>query len=329
MANATVACQASAQDREEYDAAVAARLDGRAAEAKQRLEAWLTLQPGDLDARIQLAYADLALGNLDAAEAGFRAVLAEAPGYADARSGLDLVSARRIAPADGWKMQVQIEGAISDLGGNSAGWSEAALGFAAKPSDTTVVDSRLSLYRRFGLNDFEFTGRLSVRASENLWIRASAGITPNADFRPEFELGGGLDVRIEASPGTVFTLDGGYQEFPAQTVIKVQPGLVQYLPGGRYWITLQGIGIKANDGRFQIGALVRADATPAPGWRFFVGGSEGPDTDLGVVARVTSLFAGGEAPLAQRVALTGSVTRDWRDTGSDRSELRMGLRVRY
>ncbi|MGN6500463.1 MAG: tetratricopeptide repeat protein, partial [Tsuneonella sp.] len=88
LALALAAAPALAQQQNGYEAGVAARQAGHAAEAKTLLQAWLAAHPGDLDARLQLAYAELDLGHLDAAEAGFRAVLAGAPAYTDAQQGL-------------------------------------------------------------------------------------------------------------------------------------------------------------------------------------------------------------------------------------------------
>lgn len=65
----------------------------------------------------------------------------------------------------------------------------------------------------------------------------------------------------------------------------------------------------------------------ADDYRVFAGVSDGPDTDLGVVTQVTSLFGGFEVPLGPQFGLTTSLAHEWRDVGFDRTELRLGLKV--
>jgi YaiO family outer membrane protein len=318
-----------AQQQNGYEAGVAARQAGHADEAKALLEAWLAAHPGDLDARLQLAYAELDLGNLDAAESGFRAVLAAAPSYADARQGLDLVVARRgehSAPAaQGF---VLLEGALSAVGG-ARDWREGALEVQAPVSGAASLGARAAYYRRFGRDDVELVGRVGLHPSDDLWLRANIGGTPDADFRPHFEVGGGLDWRLSHGEATVLTLDGAYQRFPLQDVVTINPGVVQYFDQGNAWITLRGIGTVADGGSLQVGGLVRGDYVPADRWRLFAGASNGPDTDLGVVTRVTGLFGGVEAPLGRTLSLTGSIGQEWRKGGADRTEFRLGLKAGF
>jgi YaiO family outer membrane protein len=329
LALALAAVPAAAQEPSGYDAAVAARQAGRALEAKELLVRWLAAHPGDADAQLQLDYAELSLGNLDAAQAGFEAVLRQAPDYADAREGLAAVAARRAAPHEADRGFVSLEGALSELGGGARNWTEIAADLQVPTGARSSVGGRATYFDRFGRHDVELIGRVGFHPSDNVWLRAHVGGTPNADFRPEIAFGGGIDVRLSQGNATVLTLDGGYQRFPLQDVVTVNPGLVQYLDGGQAWITLRGIGTVAGGGPLEIGGLLRGDYIPAASWRVFGGVSNGPDTDLGVVTRVTALFGGIEAPLSHRVGVTGSLAREWRDGGFDRTEFRLGLKAHF
>lgn len=311
-----------------YEAGVAARQAGESAEAKRLLEAWLAEHPEDVDARLQLAYAELALGNLRAARAGFEEVLRRAPDYGDAREGLALVAARGDTSGEARAGQFLLEGALSDLSGPAAGWSEVAADLTLPASSSTTLGARAAHYGRFGLDDVELVGRVGWRAADGVWLRAHAGLTPEADFRPELSIGGGMDLRLTTGNATVLTFDAEYQRFPLQEVVSINPGIVQYLADGQAWITLRGIGTIADGGPLQAGALARGDYAPKDGWRLFAGVANGPDTDLGVVTRVTSLFGGIEAPLGSRFGIVGSIARDWREAGADRTEFRLGLKVR-
>lgn len=320
---------AAAQEQNAYEAGVAARQGGRPAEARRLLQRWLAAHPDDLDAKLQIAYADLALGNLAAAQTGFEAVLREAPEYTDARDGLAAVAARRGAAGADRRTVVSLEGALSTLDGPARDWVEVAADLEFPVGAQSSAGGRAAYYRRFGLSDVELVGRATLHPSDDVWLRGFVGGTPNADFRPELEFGGGIDWRLSRENATVLSLDGAYQKFPLQDVVTINPGLVQYVGGGRGWITLRGIGTIADGGNLEVGALVRADYQPAPAWRVFAGASNGPDTDLGVVTRVTAVFGGFEAPLGSHLGLTASIGREWRDAGSDRSEFRLGMKARF
>ncbi|MGV3556204.1 MAG: YaiO family outer membrane beta-barrel protein [Croceibacterium sp.] len=328
LAALALPCAALAQQASAYDRAVAARHDGRPAEAAALLRAWLAEHPEDVDAKLQLAFAELALGRLDEAEAGFRAVLAAAPDYADARAGLDQIAARRANPAFGQRAELTVEGALSELEGAASDWHEAGARLRAPAGELTTVEVAGTYYRRFGLEDVELAGTVVHRAGQDLWVRGEASITPNADFRPQWGLAGGLDWRLRGGDAaTVLTLDARYQDFPAQHVTTLSPGLVQYFARGRAWITARAFGVIPEGGDLQVGWLVRGDVAPADRYRLFAGIADGPDTDLGVVTDVTSLFGGFEVPLGERVGVIGSVGRDWREAGADRTDFRLGVKV--
>ncbi|MCT2558432.1 YaiO family outer membrane beta-barrel protein [Tsuneonella sp. YG55] len=324
----TATAAAAASDRNEYETAVAARLDGRPEDARVLLEQWLAENPGDLDARLQLALADLALGRLDAAEAGFRAVLRTAPSYADAAAGLEQVRTRRLASGDaGEGASMTIEGAASVLTDGAADWSEAALDIAL-PVGSATAGGRLSHYRRFGLADVEMELRAGFHPTRDLWLRAHAGGTPKADFRPQFGIGGGFDLRLADDRSTVLTLDGAFQRYPLQDVVTINPGVVRYLAAGHTWITARGIGVVTDGGPLRAGALLRFDHEPRSRWRIYAGAANGPDVDLGVVSRTSALFGGIGAPLGARFSVGGSLSREWRAGASERTEFRLALKAR-
>ena len=325
---AAIALPVAAQEQNSYEAGVAARQAGKPAEAKGLLREWLRTHPDDVDAVLQLAYADLALGNLAAAEESFADVLRRAPGYADAREGLAAVAARRSDPAQKVDGFVLVEGALSTLSGGASDWGEGAAEIEL-PAGAASVGARGAWYRRFGFEDIELTGRIGLHPSRNVWLRAHVAGTPKADFRPKLEVGGGFDVRLGDGSSTVVSFDSAWQRFPAQAVVTLNPAIVQYFAQGRGWVTVRGIGTVADGGALEVGALLRGDYVPREGWRVFGGASNGPDTDLGIVTRVTGLFGGVEVPLGGRVGAIGSVARDWRAGGFNRTEFRLGLKAKF
>lgn len=330
LAAAVVASPAAAQGQTEsdYRKGVAARLAGHPDEAERLLQAWLAEHPGDVDAELQLAYAELALGRLDAAERGFRAVLAAAPNYKDASDGLAIVSSRRNAAGSEEQAQLILEGGWSALSGGAADWQEADARLVLPTGHATTLEAGADYYRRFGVDDVELSGTVTHRAGKDLWLRVTGGATPSADFRPRWSAGAGFDWRFHGGPtGTVLSFDGRYDDFPAQRVTTLMPALLQYFDGGRAWITARGYGVIPAGGKMQVGWSLRGDFEPKQRYQFFAGVADGPDTEIGVVTQVTSLFGGLELPLGKRFGLTASLAHEWRDLGFDRTEARLGLKV--
>lgn len=325
MSLCAVSAQLCAQPATDYAAAVMARDAGDPQSAINMLDRWLAQHPRDSDALVQRGLAHLALDNQARAAGDFRSALEIAPNDADARDGLARSERRDPSIGSG---HVIVGGAWSDLDRGAADWTEASLDIAAPVSRTVALGGRVASYRRFGFKDLELVGNVTSHPTENMWLRMSVGGTPNADFRPKIALAAGADFRIVGGTNaTVLNFDVSYQRFPLQNVVTVNPGIVQYFAGGRLWSTLRGIGAVADGGRLQIGALARLDYAPVERRRYFIGFANGPDTDVGIVTRVSSLFGGAEFPVAGRVSVMPSVAREWRANGSHRNELRLDLKL--
>jgi YaiO family outer membrane protein len=317
----------AAQAVSDYDAAVEARRNGGAERAIVLLDRWLAEHPDDTDALVQRGYAHLALGQRRAAERDFRTALALAPDYTDARSGLERATARNPDASGGF---VIAGGSFSDLEAGRSDWWEASIEGEARVSERVSLGGRAAWYRRFGLEDFEAGARIAVRASDDVWLRAGVSGTPQADFRPELAFSAGGDWRVAGGPqATVLSLDAAWQRFPLQQVWSLNPAVTQYLGDGRWSATLRGIGIVPEGGNLEIGVLGRLDYAADDRTRFFVGAVNGPDTDIGIVSRVTSLFAGAELPLNARLSVLPSVAREWRSVGFDRTELRIDVKATF
>lgn len=311
----------------DYEAGVTARRSGDLPGALTMLDRWIALNPRDSDALVQRGYVHLALGDWQQAEQDFRAALAIAPTYEDANAGLALIKERRNNVPGGF---VIAGGSFSDLDGGARDWWEASLAAEAPVSNAVSLGGRAAWYRRFGVEDVEIEGRIAAHPSDDLWLRASIGGTPSSDFRPELALAAGADLRIADGPAaTVVSLDTAWQRFPLQEVVSITPGITQYFGGGRWWATVRGIGIVPSGDDLEVGVLGRLDYAPDERRRFFVGAVNGPDTDLGIVTRVTSVFAGAELPLGEKWSILPSLAREWRDIGADRTEVRIELKAAF
>lgn len=353
---AALPAQAQTAPADPYKTAVEARLAGDPARAATLLEPIVAADPRNADAQVQLGLARLTLGEIAAAETAFRAALATAPGYADARIGLARIAQRRgdraaalraLEPVDAAnpeaaelrrqlaatppeaRWQLDLEGSYSDLSGGRESWKEAAAQLRYRPNGTTALGARVEYARRFGKDDVY--GELSVEGALSPAVRGyvSLGATADPDFRPEWQIGAGGSARVRSGPyATVLTLDARQARFAVGDVQSVTPGIEQYL-GGRFWVTGRWINLFDERGRHRSGYMVRGDVQPVDPLRLFVGYSDAPDTDEGIVVPVRSVFGGISYDVSARTTLRLSLAHEDRATGADRTQFGLGAGLRF
>jgi YaiO family outer membrane protein len=352
----SIAAPASAQGQDDYARAVAARQAGDPATSIALLEPLTADDPANADARLQLGLAYLASDRLDDAERAFRETLAIAPDYADARIGLarvaqrrgDTATARRLlaaVPSDnaeaaafraqliggerdtGWR--ADLDASYSMLEGTQPDWKEVAGALSYRSGDTTI-GGRVEWLERFGLSDVFGELRLDQRLSERATGYVAIGATPDADFRPEWQIGLGGSLRVrDGGDATVLTLDARQARYRVGDIQTVNPGIEQYLGDGRYWLTARWINIFDERGTHRMGYLLRGDAQASEGLRLFAGLSDAPDPDQGVVIDTFSLFGGAAVAIGNRSELRASIAHEDRSIGADRTQVSLGLGWRF
>ena len=350
-----VPAKAQVAARDDYDRAGEARISGEPARAVALLEPLVAADASNSDAQVQLGLARLALGQLDAAEAAFKAALAIAPDYSDAQIGLARIAQRRgdrtaaLRALDGLeadnreatelrrqladsksepRWQIDMDAAYSWLDGPQPDWREFAIQFR-RSGTVTTVGGRVEYAKRFGRDDIYGEAQIDYRLSDAARVYATLGGTPDADFRPEWQLGLGGSMRINGGPNaTVLTLDGRQSRFNVGDVQSLTPGIEQYF-GGSLWLTGRWINLFDERGTHRSGFLVRGDIQASEALRLFAGYSDAPDTDEGVVVDVQSLFGGLSLDLGRRHLLRLAVAHDDRAAGADRTQLTVGFGLRF
>jgi YaiO family outer membrane protein len=313
-----------------YRAAVAARQEGNPQRAADLLAPVVASDPANADAQVQLGYALLALDRLDESERAFRAALAVAPDYADASLGLERIVQRRSERGGLTRWSLDVDGNYSAVDGAQADWREATIQLRYRASAATAISARLEAARRFGTTDVY--GEVGIQQALSGRARAylTVGATPDADFRPRYQIGAGGSFRIrQGGDASVLTLDARQADFAAGDVQAISPGIEQYLAGGRIWLTARWIHLFDEDGDHQAGHLFRADGEATDRLRLFVGLSDAPDTSEGIVVDTRSYFGGASYDLDRRTTLRLSVAHEDRDTGADRTQLGVGLGLRF
>jgi len=353
----TVASSLSAQTSiSAYDQGVAARRAGDAARAVTLLEQAVREDPKSSDALVQLGYALLALGRLDDADRAFAEALRLAPAYDDAKVGHALIAERRgeferaralvatIAPdhEEGRALRQRLKGAgavsrwtfdadasLTRVGAGQPDWHQLDLQLTRRMDDGSRLYGRIESARRFDLTDIygEMRGERPVGEGGSVYLLA--GGTPDAHFRPRWQIGGGGRLRLKGDRApTILTLDARHADYRSGATTILNPGIEQYFAGGRAWVTAQSINL-LQDGNFSSGWLARIDVLPTNDWRLFGGAANAPDAEQGIVTRTRSLFAGASVDLGKATGLRISVSRERPDLGGDRTGVSLGSTVRF
>lgn len=229
-----------------------------------------------------------------------------------------------------WRLD--LDGSLSRLTRGMADWHEGIvrIGYALRPG--TVLSAAAELSRRFGRSDLYLEGRIDHRVDEALYLYAYAGGTPQADFRPIFTYGAGAAWRMADGAGTIgpsfATVDLSDALYRQDRVVKVSPGLVQYLFDGRLWATARWLNVFDESG-WAVGYSLRADVRLGERLVLFSGVSQAPESADGVRIDVRSFTAGGTLTLGERSTLRFSYAFEDRDRGYDRSVYAVGIGVRF
>jgi YaiO family outer membrane protein len=350
---------AIAQAPDLYEQGVAARHSGDHARAIDLLGRAVAADPANADAHLQLGLALMAAGRLGEAERSLRRTLELAPDYDDARIALvrleqrrgnrtgALAELERVNPANPeaselrstlasageaspYRSQLNVDGSVSALDRGRPDWRELSVQLRHQASEATAVSALVEYSRRFRLDDTYGELRLDRRLSPGASLYLGLGATPNADFRPKWQLSAGGAVRLAPGPNaTVFTLDGRQARYRSGDIQTLNPGIEQSLAGGRFWLTGRLINIFDETGDHHLGWLARGDVQASPRLRLFAGLSDAPDTSEGVVVDTFSLFGGLSLDLSERTTLRLSTAREEREGGSDRVQVGAGLGLRF
>ena len=338
-----------------YQSAVTARQTGNSARAIALLAPWLVRHPDDTDARLQYGLALLDLGRFGEAETAFHLVLLTAPDYDDARIGLARVAQRRgdrlgaraqlagvsLSSKDAALLRRQLEeptmlrwGLTVDasrtrLSRGQPDWREVDAELSFLPKDGMTLVGRVEASRRFNLDDTYAEGKLVARLSPSLTTYALAGGTPHAQYRPRWQIGTGGAFTIRSSPdATAVTLDLRLSDYRSGRIATINPGFEKYWARGRGRVSGQLITL-VEQGRAHLGLLGRLDVRATGRLQLFAGAARAPDVSEGIVLQTTSVFGGGELRVGSVASLRLSASRTTVRGGSDRTQLSVGVGMRF
>jgi YaiO family outer membrane protein len=341
---------------QDYEAGVAARHAGHPGKAALLLRRAAQKDPQNSDIQVQLGFAYLAAGRLGEAEIAFRRTLDLAPAYDSAKLGLAHVAFRRgdlataqaeldqIASPDAdaealrrqivsalearpWRWSIDFDGSYSQLNQGSD-WRSAGLTLLRRFDDETTVAANLEMTNRHDHTDVYGEARIDYRFAPGIHFNFLLGGAPQADHRPELQVGAGTSIRVHDGPAaTALRLDLRHADYATGPVNIVTPGLEQHI-GGTVWVTVQWINVW-DSYAYSSGWLARADFMPSERLRLFAGAADAPDLDTGTVVRTQTFYGGVSLGLGGGVSARLSFAHDDPEGTSNRDTLALGLGYRF
>lgn len=247
------------------------------------------------------------------------------PGNEEARL-LRLQLKRALVERSKWR--IDVDGSYSGVGLGQPDWKEGSLRVSRQLMTATAVQAAVEAARRFGSTDVYGELRLERRYPGGS-AYAVVGAAPGADFRPQWQLGAGGEIRLR--PGgnaTVLTIDGRAARYSAGDIQTLNPGVDQYFADGRAWLSVRWINLFDEAG-YHGGWLARGDLLATERLRLFVGTAKAPETFEGVVWDSSSLFGGFAYELPTGLTFRVSLARDDPESGPGRLQIGIGTGWRF
>ena len=193
-------------------------------------------------------------------------------------------------------------------------------GIGANTNVTASVD-----HERRRVNDTKLS-LLASRTEPNWELRAGVAVTPSADFRENWGLQSGADVKINNN--VTLLSDVRYADYGNISVVSAVPGIRFSSTGAAHMLALRFISISPSDTSTKFGGSARYDRNFVTGLRLFGGVASYPDTEAGVTRQLRSAFAGGSLPVADNLALMMTGEYDRRERSYTRKALIVTLLFR-
>ncbi|MFD1380387.1 YaiO family outer membrane beta-barrel protein [Fodinicurvata halophila] len=354
-----------------YQTGTEARLAGDFDEAAEYLEQALELSPGNADVLLQLGLIHGYREDYAEGERLLLRAVEEAPGYTDAwlalarvrywdgrrtaaREALD--EALALAPENEEVLQLrdQLETAGPDSRAHEPDhrwrldssisysrlartdldpWRETTHQLGYRLDSDTTLTGRMELSERFEEVDSYFQAGVQHSFGQAGDVYLNAGVTPEADFRQDWDvgLGGSLNLHDGVSDfGPLFlTFDGRHARYSDDAFQTASPGLQLYLFEGRAWVSGRWINNFKSLSDHEQGWLARGDVQVSDRLRVFAGMADAPETSEGVTYDVQSYFGGVVYDLNERLSLNLNYLHEDRRDSYLRRALTAGVTLRF
>jgi YaiO family outer membrane protein len=258
-------------------------------------------------------------GDYKAAKAFYRAILRDYPEYTDARTGLERIE--RIQQTEQhadyeWQIDTGYEYS-SFKRRNQPAWNQQFLQLTHFSEDkSTALYGKVTRYEQFSNIDNDYEAGLYHRFTPFLNGYAYGMISPKADFRPDYRIAGGGEVRLlSAEEGKIpvwMTLDTRYDAYTNSDVINLNPGLRVELWEG-WSVSARRIMVDQQDAKRVYGEDYRIDGTIMDRTRVYVGYADAPETIAAQTIDTKTWFGGVAFELSSEITLRVGYARDDRE----------------
>ena len=290
--------------------------DGQYSAARQELASLIAAYPNNPDLHLALGNLEYYEGNLDAAQSEYQRVLAQSPNYQDAKNGLANVKKARQSQQSGTKNIWRIDGGLglSDFDNTEIPeWDDQFLRVEYAPNNLAFHGS-IQRYNRFDLTDIQMQAGISDAIRGGWDWGVDIGATLDADFRPDFSLGGRLGRAVELESGIVLypNLNVRHDEYAAGGIETVQPDLTAYLSNG---LVLSGrlIATFQDNEEDQLGWLVETRKSVTERLQLRAGYARAPEAINGTAITTESFFGGLTYAVNDGLDIHVNLSRDDRD----------------
>ena len=300
-------------------------LEGHAAEAEAAFAALVAADGNDVDAVLGLGDARRAQGREKAALQAYQAALVLDPDSVDVQQRLD-------APAPKfWRLD--IDGNYSTLTGSQPDWSEGSIALSRAFGPDTTLTARFFAATRFDHSDQQAELGIAHKFSDLFSGYAFASVTPDADFLPQYAIGGGGALLVTKGADRFgplsATLDLKYERYSDGDVETVSPGLQQSLWSDKLVLTAKWINVFDQQQHHAGGYLVRADWSVVDRLRLFAGYSDALEPSDGIMIPTQSIFGGLSFDLNEQVTLRTNFAHEERENAYNRDVYGVGMTWRF
>lgn len=314
------------------------------------------------NADLLLLRANLAAYRQDHAQAValYREILAKAPGYEDAKAGLERelkaqASSAQIAksqtskprisksqiseikkspdePVFAWQVDSGFE--FSEFSRvDQKSWNQEFLQLTRFFDERkTAIHGKITRYDQFDSTDVEYEASIDHAFSDNLSLYASSTISMDPEFRPEYWVTGGGALKITGLNDKIMpawlTLDGRYDTYKDTRILTAKLGLrIEPIEG--WSIAGRVITLDQEDSKRIYGKDFHLNGTITDTLRFYAGYADAPETVAAVTVNTQTWFGGITLDLTPAATLRIGYARDNRENSYIRQVVNASVSIRF
>lgn len=283
--------------------------------------------PQNADLLLAAANLEYYQGNLNAAKKNYQSVLSIAPGYTDAQLGLENVLTAK-SEGTNWRI---------DGGSNSYGfdtddvenWNDQYLSAEYTNNNVTYLAS-FQHYERFGSRDVQFTTNIADAQRGGWDWGVTAGVTPDADFRPDISAGANIGRSIDPNGSVVIYPSVSYKfdQYETGNVHTYQPDVTAYFKNGAI-VSTRLIGTVQENGGNDLGWLIQGRLPLSDRIEVNAGYAKAPETIDGIAIQTGSLFGGVSYEVVDGLQIHLNMSEHKRENSFTRDSLNVGFTRKF